>query len=113
MRVEALLTVAGFRLGLWLLPFRTFSRLERAGAEGPVPSAVVRAVVAAARRVPYSTCLVEALATQAMLGRRGIGSRVRLGVARAGAGLEAHAWLEDGAGRPIGDSRSALFEKLA
>ncbi len=52
---------------------------------------------AATRRLPFgTTCLVDALAADAMLRRRGIDCTVRFGVrAPRGSGrLEAHAWLE-------------------
>jgi hypothetical protein len=41
-------------------------------------------------------CLPRALATHAMLRRRGIASRLCLGVAREGDELTAHAWIEVG-----------------
>ena len=41
-------------------------------------------------------CLPRALAAQAMLRRRGIASRLCLGVAREGGALAAHAWIEVG-----------------
>src|SRR5262245_18434962 len=41
-------------------------------------------------------CLPRALATHAMLRRRGIASRLCLGVARKESGLAAHAWVEVG-----------------
>jgi hypothetical protein len=52
-------------------------------------------VEVAARRVPRATCLVRALAAQALLARHGHPSQLRLGVARgADRAFEAHAWLE-------------------
>jgi hypothetical protein len=44
----------------------------------------------------HTACLPRALAAQAMLRRRGVASRLCLGVARDGAQLSAHAWLELG-----------------
>ena len=41
-------------------------------------------------------CLPRALAAQAMLRRRGIPSKLCLGIAREGEALAAHAWLEFG-----------------
>ena len=44
-------------------------------------------------------CLPRALAAHAMLRRRGIASRLCLGVAREGSELAAHAWVEIGDGQ--------------
>lgn len=41
-----------------------------------------------------STCLVRACALHWMLGRRGIPSRLCIGVNRSPAGIHAHAWVE-------------------
>jgi hypothetical protein len=53
-------------------------------------------------RVPWKgTCLVQALAAQRWLARRGIGSEIVLGARKGdGSGLDAHAWLVAG-GRTI------------
>jgi hypothetical protein len=57
---------------------------------------IVAALAAAGRRMPFtSTCLVEALAAEAMLRRRGFEPTLVLGVARpAETRLSAHAWVE-------------------
>lgn len=101
LRQHALLWVGLVRLGLTVLPLRTLRRLlERtAGVESPealpaTPKAVGDAVRAAARAVPFSHCLVEALAAEAMLRRRGATSCLHLGVRREGERLGAHAWVE-------------------
>jgi Transglutaminase-like superfamily len=74
---------------------------ERVGAEGLREAARVgRTVARAADRLPWHpTCLRQALAAQRMLRRRGIPSRLHLGVADATAG-EAHAWVTV-AGHPV------------
>jgi hypothetical protein len=103
-----LLTAAGLlaavRLGLWVFPFRSVHRSIRsfriasryaAGRVVLPPERIAWAVEVAARRVPRATCLVRALAAQALLARHGHASQLRLGVARgAGRAFEAHAWLE-------------------
>jgi hypothetical protein len=61
---------------------------------------VGRAIAGAARRLPWHpTCLRQALAAQRMLRRRGIASRLHLGVTGATA-TAAHAWVTV-AGRPV------------
>jgi hypothetical protein len=60
-----------------------------------------------------SACLPRALAAQAMLRRRGILSRLCLGVARAGGETLAHAWLEVGEDRIVGGDDAGGFTRLA
>ncbi len=58
-------------------------------------------------------CLPRALAAHAMLRRRGIASRLCLGVARDGHDLAAHAWVEVGENNIFSDSEICLFSRLA
>jgi hypothetical protein len=58
-------------------------------------------------------CLPRALAAHAMLRRRGIASRLCLGVAREGGELAAHAWVEIGADKIVGGSDAQGFTRLA
>ncbi len=58
-------------------------------------------------------CLPRALAAHAMLRRRGIASRLCLGVARAGGKLSAHAWVEVGDDRIVGATENDAFTRLA
>jgi hypothetical protein len=60
-----------------------------------------------------SLCLPKALAAQAMLRRRGIPSRVCLGVARKGEQLTAHAWTEVGDQVVVGGDESQDFTRLS
>lgn len=101
--VEAGLLLAAVRVGLWALPFTTLRRVTRRLARAPRDrvareadeARLVWAVGAAGRAVPRTTCLVRALAAQALLARHGRPSQLRLGVARGPDGaLLAHAWLE-------------------
>lgn len=74
------------------------------GSRGPKIATCVRAVQRAAHHhVVPMTCLRRALCLRWLLGRRGIPSRLCLGVQREGGPLAAHAWLEDPAGRPLGE----------
>jgi hypothetical protein len=60
---------------------------------------VRRAVKAVAARCPPATCLVQALAADAMLRRRQVSCNLRFGVRlseTAGDPLEGHAWVECG-----------------
>jgi hypothetical protein len=100
--VAATALLAATRVGLWMLPFRWVHRASGALAHRPRPRGggpsverIVWAVGAAGRLVPRTTCLVRALAAQALLARRGHASQLRLGVAGGpGRAFEAHAWLE-------------------
>jgi hypothetical protein len=58
-------------------------------------------------------CLPRALAAQAMLRRRGIASKLCLGVAREGEALAAHAWLEFGQQTVLGVGDGARFTRVA
>lgn len=124
--LEAAAVLALVGAALSLLPFRVVVRL--AGSEGsgpgqaagtvgaadPAALAIGRAVVAAARRLPWApVCLPQALATGMMLRRRGIASRLCLGVRRGDAGLAAHAWLLAGGGVVCGGSEAARFVPIA
>jgi hypothetical protein len=73
-----------------------------------------------ARRWMNALCLPRALAAHAMLRRRGIASRLCLGVARAGGELSAHAWVETrietgwmATGQECGFTRLAAFGAAA
>jgi hypothetical protein len=116
--LRALLTVAGYRLGLDLFPFRW---VQEAAARGrrrsrrrvPAPEQYVWAVQSAARRVPRATCLTQALALQSLLAAAGHASSLRIGVAREDGGrFEAHAWLESGGRILIGAGGSERFTAL-
>src|ERR1700689_1932246 len=58
-------------------------------------------------------CLPRALAPHAMLRRRGIASRLCLGVARSRGALSAHAWVEIGDDKVVGGAEADGFTRLA
>ncbi len=58
-------------------------------------------------------CLPRALAAHAMLRRRGIASRLCLGVARQHGELAAHAWVEVGKDKIVGETEAEGFTRLA
>ena len=69
----------------------------------PDPRATARLVAIASRHGLHAgNCLSRSLTLQRLLGRQGIASELRIGARRAGAGLEAHAWVEHD-GRPLND----------
>jgi hypothetical protein len=80
----------------WFLPPHTRTLGPAGtGVDPPRARALAAAVTRAARRVPGgSSCLVEALALAWMVRRRRLRARVRIGVARSGGRLLAHAWVE-------------------
>jgi transglutaminase superfamily protein len=99
----ALSAVVLVRVCVPFLPLRTWERAAarrlqnrgRSGASATVAHDVAWAVRCVSRAVPGATCLTQALAAQLLLSRRGVESRLRIGVARTPAGrLRAHAWLE-------------------
>lgn len=58
-------------------------------------------------------CLPRALAAHAMLRRRGIASRLCLGVARNNEDFAAHAWIEVGERKLVGGEEAGRFTQLA
>ena len=106
---EAAVLLGAARLAVLTVPFRW---LVAAKARESAPDSPARpeecqrdtigrvrwAVGAASRRTPWnSNCLAQALAARRMLGRRGIGSILHLGLRKGERGrLEAHAWLRCG-----------------
>ena len=103
--VEAALLLGAIGLGLRLLPFgRLRDLLDRLcrPRQGLRPRArlpaarIAWAVERTSRVVPGArSCLVQALAAQTLLARRGCHSSVRIGVAHpSGESLHAHAWVE-------------------
>ena len=105
--VQAAFLLVVVRIGLSLVPFRTWrsllARLARAEKRAKAPQQsdvdrVIWALMAAGRAFPPAgTCLTEALAGYVLLGRRGYSTDLRIGVTRdAGGRFLAHAWLEKG-----------------
>jgi hypothetical protein len=66
-----------------------------------------------ARSWMNALCLPRALAAHAMLRRRGISSRLCLGVARDREALSAHAWVEIGDDKIVGGGEAGGFTRLA
>jgi transglutaminase-like putative cysteine protease len=67
----------------------------------------------AAKSAGHDRCLPHALAASAMLRRRGIASRLCLGVARENEELAGHAWVEVGDHTIIGDTGGDRFTRIA
>lgn len=65
-----------------------------------------------AKRWMRASCLPRALAARAMLQRRGIATRLCLGVARDDGALAAHAWLELGQEAIVGGGEAPRFSRL-
>lgn len=97
---EAMLAVLAVRLGLWIVPFRRLcvwaERLSTWQARSQfAPDRIAWAVAGVSQYIPAASCLTQAMAAQALLARRGVAARLRIGVAKNSYGqLAAHAWLE-------------------
>jgi hypothetical protein len=109
---EALILLVSVRAALRLLPFgrllRILDRLARLRslktAAHSEPSRVFWSVEVGSRYLPaHGICLVRALAARTMLARRGYRVELRIGVARSGGLLQAHAWLEGPDGCALGN----------
>ena len=101
--VEAAMLLGFVSIGLRTMPFGSLRRtLDRYAARRPRErrssrSDVGWAVNAAGRRLPGRTCLIEALAADVMLRRRGYEPRLQLGVRKSSdpsRPVDAHAWIE-------------------
>lgn len=120
--VRAVAYCCGVRLALWLLPSATLLRFVRRRVDACTSTApcssvavgrIAWAVRAAGRRVPASTCLVEALAVQLLLARFGHRSELKLGVARdASQKFIAHAWVEWNGRIVVGARRGMRYTGL-
>ena len=111
----SLAVVAGARLALWMLPFQILRRLmdrfavprlavHRDARQAFSVKRMAWSIQAAARRVPYASCLTQALALHWRLARAGQKSVVCIGVAKGETErLDAHAWLEHEGRILVGD----------
>ncbi len=91
-------------------PPRHVNRFVLTEAAGWVPWAIETIT---AKPWMQAACLPRALAAQAMLRRRGVASRLCLGVARDDTGLSAHAWIELGQDLIIvGHEQAPRFRRL-
>lgn len=107
----AVRTVPTARLLAWASrPPRQVNRFAASQATAMVTWAVDR--VGTGRWMPAS-CLPRALAAQTMLRRRGVPSRLCLGVAKDEGALTAHAWIELARGSAPVDSEVERFTRIA
>ena len=112
----AVATLATCQLALRLFKFQRLQLWAGrvvAGSQGESAEAATWAVHAAARRMPWVTCLGRALALQRLLARRGHASELRVGVAKAGQDFSAHAWLVQDDRVLIGDEDLGRYTALA
>jgi hypothetical protein len=120
--IQSGLVVAAIRLALWILPFRSWRQIltriaplrspSRQGNE-QIITRTAWAVERVSRLVPAATCLTQALSTHVLLRRRGIPTRLTIGVALDRArGFMAHAWVENQGKIVIGGTRLERFTPL-
>jgi hypothetical protein len=119
---RAVVYCCAVRLALWFVPSTSLLRFvkrrvdERASparARGLSVERIAWAVRAAGRRVPRSTCLVEALTVQLLFARYGYDSDLRIGVARDASGkFIAHAWVEVAGRIMVGRRKEMRFTDL-
>jgi hypothetical protein len=111
------------RIALRFVPFRRVQRLASFSVRSskckvrssacPAPERITWAVKAAARRIPGTNCLPQALVTQLLLARNGYAASVQVGVAKSVEGqFEAHAWVESEGKIVIGGSETARYQPI-
>lgn len=117
---EATLMLAFARVAVWLLPpariFAWANRPQRRSRRFAADQArwVAWSVdTTSAKPWIKASCLVSALAAHAMLRRRGIASRLCLGVARDEDAVAAHAWIEVGRDVIVGVAEATRFTRIA
>jgi hypothetical protein len=117
--LEAVLLLAGIRLALWTLPFRSvFSPISRLRPAAAQPRASVDAgavgqlVKQGARWVPGATCLTQSLTVKLLLARRGVPSTICFGGTRHGDTFRAHAWVEANGRVVAGESAPGAFSSF-
>lgn len=87
-------------------------RINRFAASEDAPWVSWAVDAIGAKQWMRANCLPRALAAQAMLRRRGVASRLCVGVAREGGKLAAHAWLELGHDIILGGTAVPRFTRL-
>jgi len=113
---EAILWTLRARLALARVRFdgaRSALVKQVASTPGDGIDDVTEAISRAARLLPGTHCLAQALAGQAMLARHGHRSTLHLGVEKHGSGVRAHAWVEIGGRVLTGSLPAARFRVLA
>jgi len=114
---RALSVVLTVRLQLWLRPRAAARMISHEPLLMPClkpisPERIAWAVHAASRLVPGATCLTQALSGRRLLARSGYPAQIVLGVAKDGAALRAHAWLECDGKRLLGGPADGAFTRL-
>ncbi len=113
---EAAMRLAMARLAIRVMPAATWRRLRSAqpAQRRAIRSAATQidgirwAIQSVGRRFASTTCLVQALAADAMMRQRGYASRIRVGVKERRSesdGLQAHAWVECDGAIVLGDQQ--------
>lgn len=120
--IEATLALALARLAVKVLPAAwivAWAKRPPRRVERFLPPAIIDAACRAVDEIgakPWmqALCLPRALAAQAMLRRRGVGSRLCLGAGRENGMLAAHAWIELDYPLPVstGSSGQQQFTRL-
>jgi hypothetical protein len=114
--LQALCLVTVIRAGLKVLSLPRIVRLVQhplpLGPSSITPQRVQWAVTTVSRYVPGAACLTQALAAQALLTSAGLRADLRIGVAKQGGNLAAHAWLEREGALIFGDSQPEYFTPL-
>ena len=113
--LQSLFWVSRLRLMIWIFPFpQVQKRVQEMGSstlrkdskpDHDVPMHRIRFMIQmAARYVPSSTCLVQALAGYILFSKYGYTTLIKIGVLNEDGQFEAHAWLERGDEVVLGES---------
>ncbi|MEN6552689.1 MAG: lasso peptide biosynthesis B2 protein [Methanobacterium sp.] len=115
MALQSLFWVLCVRLMIWIFPFHQVQkRVQKKSSSSSrkdskpdpgVPIHRIRFMIQmAARYVPSSTCLVQALAGHILFSKYGYTTLIKIGVLNQDGQFEAHAWLEHDDDVVLGES---------
>lgn len=117
--LSSLVAVGVSRVSLAWLPFRVVeqvvARFVRPARREQQASAdeLAWAVTAVSSYVPRATCLVQAVALNELLRKHGHEGELRIGVAKDGDRLSAHAWVVSGGRILVGERGSDAYAPLS
>ncbi|MFA0832413.1 MAG: lasso peptide biosynthesis B2 protein [Methanobacterium formicicum] len=113
--IESLFWLSMVRIMIWVFPFYSVQKkvqkiVSRYNDNGKnVPMYRIRLMLlVAARYVPKSTCLVQALAGHILFSKYGYPTSIKIGVLTENGEFEAHAWLESDDKVVLGESEKCF-----
>lgn len=112
--MKFVLSLASVAVALRIVGTEKLLKILPSSGQIAAPENVTRRVTAglqyASAKVPFATCLPQAVLARFLLGRRGYHAAIHIGVRTADGELAAHAWTVSGDTIVSGGPREALAE---